>query len=74
MARPNLLPIVRQKITEAGVGGITFSALREQVGCSESCLRKHVARLRKEGWLAEDRVEKQAVGRPGLILIDRRFR
>jgi len=74
MPPQNLLPIVRQKITEAGVGGITFRDLMKAVGCSESCLRKHIARLRKENWLAEDREERPVIGRPGLILIDRKFR
>lgn len=74
MPRRSELPLVRQYITEAGVAGILFKDLREKLGVSESCLRKHVATLRKEGWLAEDWAQKAKAGRPALILIDRRLR
>jgi len=74
VGRRSELPLIRQRITEAGVAGLTLRQLRADLKLSESCVRRHLAKLREEGWLVEDRAEKPTAGRPETILIDRKFR
>lgn len=74
MARRSEAGRIREAITAAGVAGLTFKQLQDQLQLKESCVRKHVRTLLAEGWLAEDWTEQPKVGRPARLLVDSRFR